>query len=137
MKSNQGTSSGQEQEKVSKINFYWSISVLNIVLVSTVQKSEVAIHMHICPLFWISFPFRSQQSTHQVAFPELYSRSSLVIYFIYSNNSVYTSIAVSQIIPEQTFDLKKFQRVKDGINTSFFFFQIYFEKTVFPLFSLF
>ena len=38
----------------------------------------------------------------------LYSMSSLVIYFIYSNNSVYTSIAVSQIIPEQTFDLKKF-----------------------------
>ena len=31
----------------------------NVVLVSTVQKSESAIHIHISPLFCISFPFSS------------------------------------------------------------------------------
>ena len=32
-------------------------------LVSTGQQSESAIHIHISPPFWISVPFRSQQST--------------------------------------------------------------------------
>ena len=31
----------------------------NVVLVSAVQQSESAIRIHISPLFWISFPFRS------------------------------------------------------------------------------
>ena len=35
----------------------------NVVLVSTVQQSETAIHIHISPLFWISFLFRSPQGT--------------------------------------------------------------------------
>ena len=35
----------------------------NIVLVSTVQQSESAIYIHISPLFWISFAFRSPEST--------------------------------------------------------------------------
>ena len=34
-------------------------------LVSTVQQSESAIHIHISPLFWISFPLRSPQSTEE------------------------------------------------------------------------
>ena len=37
----------------------------NVVLVSTVQQSESAIRINISPLFWISFPFRSPQSTEQ------------------------------------------------------------------------
>ena len=37
----------------------------NAVLVSTVQQSESAVHIHISPLFWLSFPFRSPQSTEQ------------------------------------------------------------------------
>ena len=37
----------------------------NVVLVSTVQRSESAICIHISPLFWISFPFRSPKSTKQ------------------------------------------------------------------------
>ena len=48
----------------------------NVVLVSTVQQSESAIHTHIFPLFWISFPFRSPQS---IEVPGLYS--SLSIFF--------------------------------------------------------
>ena len=32
-------------------------------LISTLQQSESAIHIHISPPFWISVPFRSQQST--------------------------------------------------------------------------
>ena len=49
----------------------------NVVLVFAVQQSEWTIRIHIFPLFWISFPFRSPQSTLQ--FPALYNRSSLVI----------------------------------------------------------
>ena len=45
------------------INFYRSIVGIQCVLVSAVQKSQSAIHIHIPPLFWISFPFRLPQST--------------------------------------------------------------------------
>ena len=37
--------------------------LFNVVLISAVQQSESAIHIHISPLFWISSPFRSAQST--------------------------------------------------------------------------
>ena len=72
----------------------------NIVLVSAVQQSESAICIHITPLFRISFPFRSPQSSE---FPVLYSRFSLVIYFIHSINSAYMSIPISQFIPTPPF----------------------------------
>ena len=51
-------------------------------------------HIYISPLFCISFPFRSSQSTE---FPVLHSRFSPVIYFIHS--SVYMSTPISQFIP--------------------------------------
>ena len=35
----------------------------NIVLVTAVQQSDSATHIHASPLFWTSFPFRSPQST--------------------------------------------------------------------------
>ena len=35
----------------------------NVMLVSALQKTESDIHIHISPLFWISFPFRSPQNT--------------------------------------------------------------------------
>ena len=47
---------------VFKINFtgiYW---LYNVVLFSVVQPSGSAICIHIFPLFWIFFPFRSPQS---------------------------------------------------------------------------
>ena len=50
------------------------------------HKSESVMHTHISPLFWVSFPFRSPESTE---FPELHSRFSLVIYFIHSTNSIW------------------------------------------------
>ena len=37
----------------------------NVVLVSAIQQSESVTHIHISPLFKISFPFRSPQSTEQ------------------------------------------------------------------------
>ena len=37
----------------------------NVVLVSTVQQNASAMHIHISPLFWISFPLRSPQSIKQ------------------------------------------------------------------------
>ena len=54
----------------------------NVVLVSAVQQSESAMCIHTSPLFGISFPFRSPQSTE---FLVLYSRFSLVIYFFFIN----------------------------------------------------
>ena len=34
----------------------------NAVLVCTVEQSEPVMCTHICPFFWISFPFKSPQS---------------------------------------------------------------------------
>ena len=65
--------------------FYWSIYLLHtVVLTSAAQQSESATCPHISP-FWISFPFKSPQSTEW--FPVLYSRFSLVIYFIHSKGN--------------------------------------------------
>ena len=61
-------------------------------------ESAIYIYIHISPLFWISFPYSSPEST-EVEFPVLYSRFSLVIYFQRSINSVYMSIPISQFIP--------------------------------------
>ena len=48
-----------------KINFIRVQLLYSVVLVSAVQQSESAILIHVSPLFWISFPFRSPQSTEQ------------------------------------------------------------------------
>ena len=46
------------------ILIFIGVSLLyNVVLVSAVQQSESAIRIHIPSLFWISFPFRSSEST--------------------------------------------------------------------------
>ena len=49
--------------------FFFLINFYNVGLVSTVQQGESVIHIHIFS-FWISFPFRSPESTE---FPELCS----------------------------------------------------------------
>ena len=43
------------------LNFYQSIVALQCMLVPTVEQSESAVHVHISPLFWVSFRFRSPQ----------------------------------------------------------------------------
>ena len=45
-----------------KINFYWSIVVYDVVLVSAAQQSGSVIHIRISTLFQIFFPYRSLQS---------------------------------------------------------------------------
>ena len=50
----------------------------NVVLVSTVQQSESATHIHISTHFWISFQFRSPQSIQQSA---LSVQQVLISYF--------------------------------------------------------
>ena len=74
----------------------------NVVLVSTTQQYESAIHMYVCTcihtyIYLLLFGFPSHLG-HCGAFPVLYSRISLVIYFIHSVNSVYTSIPICQFI---------------------------------------
>ena len=104
----------------------------NVVLVSTVQQSESVIRIHISPLFWISFPFRSVTTGQWVEFPELYHRFSLVIslviYFIHSISSVYTSIPISQFIPPPFppwYLCLYFCFVNKIVYTNFFRFHIY------------
>ena len=53
----------------------------NVVLVSGVQQSDSALHIHVTILFQILFPFRLWQS---IEFSVAFSRSLLVIYFKYS-----------------------------------------------------
>ena len=48
------------RKKANKKGVY---SLYNAVLVSTIQQSDSAVHRHMSPLFWISFPCRSPQST--------------------------------------------------------------------------
>ena len=58
--------------------------IYNVVLVSGVQQSEsVILYQYIYPLFLIFFPILAI-TEYEVEFPVLYSRSLLVIYFIYS-----------------------------------------------------
>ena len=82
--------------KIIVINFYWSIGVLQISVNFYLQQSKLAIHKHISPLFWISFLFRYHRE-HWVEFTLLYSRFSLVMYFIH--NSMYMSIPIFQFNP--------------------------------------
>ena len=65
----------------------------NVVLVSSVQQSESAIRIHIFPLFWVSFPFRSPQNTE---FPMLYSMFSLIICFL--RGSVHMPISIKHVL---------------------------------------
>ena len=60
----------------------------NVVLVSSVQQTHLVIHMYIIHIYIYSFIFRffSHIGYHRIfEFPVLYSRSLLVIYFIYSS----------------------------------------------------
>ena len=69
-------------------------------LVSAVQQSESALHIHVSPLFLCFLPIQVTTKCW-VEFPELYSRFSFVIYFIRS--SVCMSIPISQFIPPASF----------------------------------
>ena len=69
----------------------------NVVLISTVQQSESVIRIHISPLFGISFPFRSPQSTEQSSLSYTVGSHQLSILYIVS--VVYMSIPISQLIP--------------------------------------
>ena len=40
--------------------------LFNVVLISAVQQSEPAMHIHVSPLFWISSPFRSAGALSRV-----------------------------------------------------------------------
>ena len=84
----QGTLRSLLQHHSSKASVVWCSAFF----------TESAIYIHISPLFWISFPYSSPEST-EVEFPVLYSRFSLVIYFQHSIDSVYVSIPISQFIP--------------------------------------
>ena len=71
-----------------KMSFYWSYIVIwllhSVVVVSTVEQNESVIY--ISPLFKFSFLFSHYRALSRVLVP--YRFSLLVIYFIYSINSV-------------------------------------------------
>ena len=82
----------------SFLNFYRSIVALQWCISFLLYSKANKLYVYIYPLyFWISFPFRSPE--YWVAFPVLYSRFSLVMYFIHSINSGYMSIPIFPFIP--------------------------------------
>ena len=76
------------------INFYWNIIAVQGCGFTAERISYTYTYI---PSFWISFPFRSPQSTESSSL-WLYSRFSLVISFIHSINYVYMSITITQRI---------------------------------------
>ena len=76
----------------------------NVVPVSTVQQSESTLPVHVYKSlrFWISFPFRSPESTKQ-SFQCYTVGSHYLVYFIHSINSEYMSIPMFQFIPPLSF----------------------------------
>ena len=70
--------------------------IYNIVLISGVQQGNSVMHIHISILFCILFPYRLLQN---IEYSSLYSRSLLIICFIYSNvymlipNPIYPSFS--------------------------------------------
>ena len=79
------------------ITFYWHLVPLHCCVSFCCTAKWISYMYTQIPVFWISFSFRSPHST--VEYPALYNRFSLFVYFIYSVNSVYVSILVSQFIP--------------------------------------
>ena len=74
--------------KLKKI--YWSIVVSQCLLISAIQQCESAICIHISPLFWISFPFRSMQNIEQSSLSIQYSHYLCILYikFIYISSNL-------------------------------------------------
>ena len=67
-------------------------------LISNVQQGKSAIHIHISPLSWISFPIKVTTESW-VGLLALHSRFSFVIYFIYNINRVEVKVLVTQPCP--------------------------------------
>ena len=79
--------------------FYWNIIYLQFCVSFRYIKKWIS---YTYPLLNILFPYRSLQS-YRKEFPVLYSRFSLVIYFIYK--SVYMSVSIFQFILPPTLPL--------------------------------
>ena len=71
------------------LNFYWSVVALQCCVSFCYKAKWISLCIHISPLLGISFPVRSTQDW--VEFLVLYSRFSLVIYFIHSTIYIYVS----------------------------------------------
>ena len=67
----------------------------------------VCIYISLLPFFFFFLVFLPIEVTteHWVEYPLLYSRFSLVIYFMHTINSVYMSIPISQFIPPRLLSL--------------------------------
>ena len=63
-------------------NFYVTVYLVYVVLISGIQYSDLVICIHISILFQILFPCRFLWTTE---FPVLCSRSLPIIYFMYSD----------------------------------------------------
>ena len=76
------------------MDFLLEYSYSTMLLASTAQQSDSATRIHnLSPLDFLPIWVTTE---HWTVFPVLYSRFSLIFYFVHSINSVYTSIPVSQ-----------------------------------------
>ena len=84
-------------KKIFLINFYWSIVALQCCVSFYRTAKWISYTYTYIPSFWDFLPIYVT-TEHWVEFPELYSRFSLVTYFMHSINSIYMSIPISQFI---------------------------------------
>ena len=82
-------------------------------LVSTVQQSESAICVHISPLFWISFSFRSPQSPESGSLSYTVGSHSLSILYSAIKRNEVGSFVKTWIDPESVIQSKVSQKEKN------------------------
>ena len=82
----EATQQQQQQLMICRFYFIGMQLLYNVVLVSIVQQSELAIliYIYIVPRFWISFTFRSPQSIKYIA-PCAIQQVLISIYFIHNS----------------------------------------------------
>lgn len=109
--------------KFFKINFYWSILLYNIVLISTVQQSGC----HTSPLF--GFPFHLGHRRRQVEFTLLYSRVSLVVCLLLGK-----SLYISPNLPIPSTLLPHGVHMFVSVSTNLYFYFLKSHHTIFSRF---
>ena len=96
-------------------NFYWNI-VLQCCISFCYTAKRIRLTYTYIPSVLYFLPIQVT-TEHRVEFPVLYSRFSVVIYFIHSINSVCMSIPIFQFIPMVSWAQFQFCKLKRALET--------------------